>query len=411
MSTTIQTWYDFVLQQMAAESYLDGWNSLSLEDKIIRLNLGSNNFSIPTNLSTEPLLPGATRMTATQAADFLTRYTIVSHLPNTASGFSATLMRDNATGAYTLSMRSTEYFNASQGGDWSRDGLSGADGEISGQGFAFGQLLSMEQYWNEVVKGIVGASKINVTGYSLSGNLASVFTELHPEAVASTTTFNAAGIGHIQFGDSPGMTQPAIIQEMLTKFHAKLLALNPGWDAYAADTNQNIYNNADYLAVRAEIISEYNPIFSSAEISNNLITQLFGHGAHNDTEIVANSGTHVPATPIFIEDQPNIQGEGPFTWFDLLLGTQSDYGTTHSITLIADQPGGDERIRKARPGHEHDGGPDRRLQPPGGWFQPTGYGTHWEQRNSRKRFAGKIRRSPRQTPAGGSAIRHDSGRH
>ncbi len=31
MSTTIQTWYDFVLQQMAAESYLDGWNDLSLE--------------------------------------------------------------------------------------------------------------------------------------------------------------------------------------------------------------------------------------------------------------------------------------------------------------------------------------------------------------------------------------------
>ena len=67
MSTTIRTWYDFVLQQMVAESYLDGWNSLSLEDKIVRLNLGSNNFSVPSNQPTTPILPGATRMTAMSA--------------------------------------------------------------------------------------------------------------------------------------------------------------------------------------------------------------------------------------------------------------------------------------------------------------------------------------------------------
>ena len=44
----------------------------------------------------------------------------------------------------------------------------------------------------------------------------------------------------------------------------------------------------------------------------------------------------MPATMIFIEDQPDIQGYGPVYWLDSLTGTSSDYGTTHSITLIAD---------------------------------------------------------------------------
>ena len=65
MSTTIQTWYNFVLQQMAAESYLNGWNNLLREEKIARLNLGSNNPDYLQNgqTSTTPILPGATRMT------------------------------------------------------------------------------------------------------------------------------------------------------------------------------------------------------------------------------------------------------------------------------------------------------------------------------------------------------------
>ena len=89
-------------------------------------------------------------MTASQAADFTSRYEIVSHLPNTASGFSATLIRDVTTGAYTFSIRSTEYFDSSQGGDWARDGLPGADGEIGSTGFAFGQIASMESYYEHL---------------------------------------------------------------------------------------------------------------------------------------------------------------------------------------------------------------------------------------------------------------------
>lgn len=204
MSTIIQTWYDFVLQQMAAESYLDKSKKFggALDTDVV-LMLGSNNPDYPQNgqipTPTTDILLGATRMTATQAADFTTRYEIISHLPNTASGFSGTLLFDNQTRQYTLSFRSTEYRNQVDGGDWERDGLPGADGEIQGYGFAIAQIDAMEKYYAELKSsGLLPAGAVlNVTGYSLSGHLATVFSELHQSEINQTYTFNAAGRGQI----------------------------------------------------------------------------------------------------------------------------------------------------------------------------------------------------------------------
>lgn len=260
MSAKMQTWYDFVLQQMAAESYLDqiGKNG---NDAPRMLMLGSNNpgylqdNKLP--LPTAAVLNGNTRMTESQATDFTTRYTIVSHLPNTASGFSATLMkyRNTATGTdeYTLSMRSTEYFNESQGGDWQRDGLQGADGEIGDTGFAFGQIASMESYYEHLKRGesynassgqwvsdptlvdfknkfgaIGTGGVLNVTGYSLSGQLADVFKELHPE-VAQACVFNATGMGDIGQGS---------LQAMVSDFRQRLATA--GIDL-SVPSNDNVY--------------------------------------------------------------------------------------------------------------------------------------------------------------------------
>ena len=142
MSRNIRVWYDLVLQQMAAESYLDKVG-LGNNTPIGVLMFGNNHPSFQSGLlSTEPILRGTTRMTATQAEDFLTRFEIVNHLPNTASGFSATLMRDVATGDYTLAFRSTEYLPAAEGGDRERD--FGTNAEIASLGFALGQIASME---------------------------------------------------------------------------------------------------------------------------------------------------------------------------------------------------------------------------------------------------------------------------
>lgn len=367
MNTTIQTWYDFVLQQMAAESYLNQSKDFggALDMQYV-LMYGSNNPAYQGGLlQDEPLLLGATRMTAAQATDFTTRYTVVSHLPNTASGFSATLMRDNDTGAYTLSMRSTEYFNTDKGGDWSRDGLSGADGEIGNNGFAFGQIASMESYYDHLklgesynattglwesdpdlidFKSRFGANPtggtLKVTGYSLSGSLATLFTELHPE-VTQACVFNATGLGNISSAKT--------LAQMVADFRQRLA--DAGIDL-SDPSSVNIYAPADvsdpsikseYQTIRDAIATEYGGLLGTgytqggeASLVDARITQLFGHGAHNDMEIVANGGIHVPAIPLFIEDQPNIQGLGPISWLNWLLSAQNDYGTTHSITLIAD---------------------------------------------------------------------------
>lgn len=145
--SNISTWLQFALQQMAAESYLDQLASgRQLEDI---LTDGNNDIRVipPEQFS------GKTRFTNQLISYFVptpgssARYQIVDHHANDSTGFSATLMRDTTTGEYTLSFRSTEYQNQVQGGDWERDGVAAADGEIGRYGFALAQLVSMEKYY------------------------------------------------------------------------------------------------------------------------------------------------------------------------------------------------------------------------------------------------------------------------
>jgi hypothetical protein len=204
----IEQWYQFALQQMAAESYLDGIDLSNSGALTSRLALGNNHFSI-----TDPTkLTGATRFTAQQALQFLDRYTIIDHYKNDESGFSATLLFDRTIQKFTLSFRSTEYKNASQGGDFERDGFYGADGEIGIKGFAFGQIASMEKYFSQLKQGILsqgetgGAAlaqflsdpnaKLNITGYSLGGHLANAFAVLHPNNVLGMYLYNAGRPGN-----------------------------------------------------------------------------------------------------------------------------------------------------------------------------------------------------------------------
>jgi hypothetical protein len=130
--STISTWLDFALQQMAAESYLHNINLSDPADVVPRLVAGNNAPGV-----TSPN-PGVTRfmdlanvINASQvtgsAQAFVNRYDIVDHHANDATGFSATLMRDTTTGEYTLSFRSTEFRDESLGGDHERDAVK-ADG-------------------------------------------------------------------------------------------------------------------------------------------------------------------------------------------------------------------------------------------------------------------------------------------
>lgn len=125
-------WYEFSLQQMAAESYLhliDPSRPDSLREILQYGNNHPNYYASPT----DPTLPGATRMTDKQVDEFDANFDIIAHAPNDESGLSMTLFRrkadDPSTGAkagdYTVSFRSTEFANESQGGDWKRDGSQG----------------------------------------------------------------------------------------------------------------------------------------------------------------------------------------------------------------------------------------------------------------------------------------------
>ncbi|MDH5640924.1 MAG: hypothetical protein OEY28_06485 [Nitrospira sp.] len=187
MPTNITTWLNFALQQMAAESYLNGINLQDPDAVKDRLVDGNNNsqvispdlFTGMTRFVDLNGVPGASQITGSAQA-FVSRYQIVHHHANDATGFSATLMRErdaqgNLTNNFTLSFRSTEFREQVDGGDNERDSARGADGEITLHGFAFGQLASMETYYQTTVKNLLPAGAVlNVTGYSLGGHLATV---------------------------------------------------------------------------------------------------------------------------------------------------------------------------------------------------------------------------------------------
>jgi hypothetical protein len=205
----VQTWYDAALKQIAGESYFGGpldFNFQSGDGVVAALMQGN------TPLASAP--EQYVRMTVQQATAFLGQYRIIDQCENTSSGFSATLLLDTRPGGrYSLVFRSTEYKNSGDGGDYERDGYYGADGEIADVGFALGQLRDMEWYLAELRAGrlqngseadelaiknaLAATQKLDIVAYSLSGNLATVFTELHPELINTTTVFNAVGRGTI----------------------------------------------------------------------------------------------------------------------------------------------------------------------------------------------------------------------
>lgn len=144
--TQLELWYDFALQQIAAESFLTDDAGRLIQDPDIqrqRLRLGSNNFApiVYVNGQAQPnellktysgdpdtaILPGATRMTAIQADYFLQNWRIVHQSANDPSGFSATVFRNRSSGEYMMSFRSIEFANQNRGGDFERDVAEGIE--------------------------------------------------------------------------------------------------------------------------------------------------------------------------------------------------------------------------------------------------------------------------------------------
>ncbi len=355
MPTNIKTRLDFALQQMAAESYLDQFvvQGASLQQVLV----DGNNDRRVTPLDQ---FAGKSQFTDIQAQAFTQRYQVVDHYANDATGFSATLMQDTTTGHYTLSFRSTESRPTVEGGDRERD-LFGADAELGLSGFAFGQLAAMENYYQSLKANgtLPTGAVLNVTGFSLGGHLATVFTELHTSEVSHAYIFNGAGRGHVP-GVVPGLAaEENRIQNMLTYFQSVLdnpdhaLESFPRGSTYEQakalydaqgvtwrpfdQGGTSLYHDARYEWAKAATQALFNPsgltfLQTPGEVQDQgpfaKITQLYGQATTDDLQFVANSGVHAPAVPVFIEGQPLIAG--------LPLPSLIESSNTHSITLIID---------------------------------------------------------------------------
>ncbi|MEW6248967.1 MAG: hypothetical protein AB1555_20030, partial [Nitrospirota bacterium] len=200
---------------------------------------------------------------------------------------------------------------------------------------------------------------LNVTGFSLGGHLATVFTELHEADVTHTYIFNGAGRGHVP-GEVPGLAaEESRIQDMLTYFRSVLDNPDNALDSFPHDTTYeqakalydqqgsswrpfdqgatSLYGDPRYEWAKAATLALFAPtgvasLPSPGEVQTQgpfaKITQLYGQATTNDLQFVANAGVHAPAISVFIEGQPLIAG--------VPLPSFTESGNTHSITLMVD---------------------------------------------------------------------------
>ncbi|MFT3736952.1 MAG: calcium-binding protein [Rhodocyclaceae bacterium] len=147
----------------------------------------------------------------TEAKAFLQKWQVVAQKPNSGTGFSATIFKNQETGDFVISIRSTEFID-----DAVRDSES-TNKDIKDTGWGFGQIDDMRNWYESIKSQITGP--LSVTGYSLGGHLATAFNLLYPGVASKVVTFNGAGVGTVQ-GLPTLVGQQALLGQMMDRFHA-----------------------------------------------------------------------------------------------------------------------------------------------------------------------------------------------
>ncbi|GHU02534.1 hypothetical protein FACS1894154_12420 [Betaproteobacteria bacterium] len=190
-SNTISQYLNLVNLQIAAEAFLVVEETGVLKENLFDALVEGNKH--------------ASVFTKTDATDFLNNFEIIAQKPNTSTGFSGTLfkaLKDDPqsglkAGQYFLSFRSTEFVD-----DCIRDS-EGTNESIRHNGWAFGQICDMEDWYQELKNDLPANVDLTVIGYSLGGHLATAFRQLRLEANEpdiATYSINGAGTGKIKNG-------------------------------------------------------------------------------------------------------------------------------------------------------------------------------------------------------------------
>jgi Ca2+-binding RTX toxin-like protein len=333
--------YDAALEQIAAESFLEKGMLPGLI--VSRLQIGNNP---PGSNPSAEILEGNLRMTLEQAQDFVDRYDIVDAYQNDATGFSAVALRDTANAnRVVIVVRSTEIKN-----DTTRD--VGTDTQIFTSGFAFDQILSAQDFLLRVQPQLLPGEKIDLVGYSLSGNVVRTLAAMYPGVVntdpGSNVVFNATGLGG--FSDPTGQNRPrsVVLLEMMSLYRqveadpssitdVPLLLQPLQLTAIAAapidrtDPNGNVYPSPRNDFAEAYVQTKYTTFYNDfgTTVAEPSFAQYFGVALSGfDAAAVANSGSHPVPVGVAIEGQPVVEIPG--------VASKFDYLNTHSLTLLAD---------------------------------------------------------------------------
>lgn len=373
----IQRYADMANLQVASEAFLRDALLSEVRDLVVEGN--TNNSKQPDVIADQFKIiadGGHYKLIAHQDLTLNIDHTVAGALDK--SGFSASIFLDTKTGEYTLSIRSTEFAQTiHDSGDIS------ADIDIGTAGWAFGQVHSLEAFWRALAEGTAangvnavtipdadaltafraamgGGGKVNVTGYSLGGNLATAFTELHRSQVAHTYLFNGAGTGKVRQGGGLGdvvARYEAVFANPLAYFPTRASAEDAAnsmgdagdvvgafWDKYVGNPQaayENLYLDPRHVlaTIAASTMTQgalasgvvMGPTTSAPRVSDGQITDIYAYNYGGsdawDTATARSGVRHGDTRPIWYEDQPLQQWDDAGEW---------DFATGHSIVLLQD---------------------------------------------------------------------------